>query len=184
MTDSDLEQSWDAIAFRCYLLKTKNNDMMASKAYSQLSPKCIYQIDSGSHNFLIMEGKPMYRFMILFMGLVLLLAACGGDTSDSTPEPTSTDIPTATPEPTEPVNAGETVFRTRCASCHNLNDMDQVGPGLAGMFSLETLPGGQEFSEEALVNFITQGGGTMQGIKLDSDEIDELIAYLREATAE
>lgn len=127
----------------------------------------------------------MYRFMILLLiGLVLLLAACGSDTSDSTPEPTSTDIPTATPQPTEPANIGETVFRTRCASCHNLNDMDQVGPGLAGLFSLETLPDGQAFSEEALVNFITQGGGTMQGINLDSDEIDELIAYLREATAE
>jgi mono/diheme cytochrome c family protein len=129
----------------------------------------------------------MYRFkIILFIGLVLLLTGCGDDTSDSTPEPTNTEsnVEATATQPTEPANAGEIIFRSRCASCHNLSDIDQVGPGLAGLFSRETLPDGQEFSEEALANFITQGGGVMPAVSLSPDEIDELIPYLREATAQ
>jgi cytochrome c2 len=132
----------------------------------------------------------MYRFkIILIIGLVLLLTGCGNDTSDSTPEPTNTEsspevTATQPTEPTEPADAGERIFRSRCASCHNLSAMDQVGPGLAGLFSRETLPDGQEFSEEALANFITQGGGLMEGVSLSADEIDELISYLRVATSQ
>jgi mono/diheme cytochrome c family protein len=132
-----------------------------------------------------MEEKTMYRFKImLFMGLVLLLTGCGSDKSDSTPEPENTEshLEATATQPAEQANAGDIIFRGRCASCHYLSDQDQVGPGLAGLFSRETLPDGQEFSEEALANFITQGGGAMPAVKLSADEIDELISYLKEAT--
>ena len=131
----------------------------------------------------------MYRFkIILLIGLALLLAGCGTETASPVPEPTSTATdpdpePTST-EPAEEANAGQTVFRTRCASCHYLTDMQQVGPGLAGLFNLETLPDGQAFSEEALVSWIVQGGGAMAGVSLSADEIAILIPYLREATAQ
>ena len=129
----------------------------------------------------------MYRIKtILFIGLVLLLTGCGSDTSDPTPEPTNAEsnLEVTATQPAEPANAGDRIFRSRCASCHYLSDMDQVGPGLAGLFSRETLPDGQEFSEEALANFITQGGGIMDPVRISPDEIDELISYLQQATTQ
>jgi mono/diheme cytochrome c family protein len=128
----------------------------------------------------------MYRFTIIWLiGLVLLLTGCGKDTATPTPEPTNTEaiIATAT-QPAEQVDPGRQVFLIRCASCHNLNSLPQVGPGLAGLFNLTTLPNGQDFSEEALVSQITQGGGAMQAVALSQDEIDVLIPFLREATAQ
>ena len=129
---------------------------------------------------------PSIRILMLGALVVLLLSGCGSSAESPTtpPEPTATKVevqPTA-PPPTEQANAGEVLFKTRCASCHNLTDLPQVGPGLAGLFSRDVLPDGRAFSKDALAEFITEGAGAMPGIPLGADDLDELIAYLQEAT--
>ena len=129
---------------------------------------------------------PSIRFFVLSVLVILLLSACGSSAESPTtpPEPAATEVevqPT-TPPPTEQANAGEVLFKTRCASCHNLSELPQVGPGLAGLFSREVLADGRAFSEDALAEFISGGAGAMPGIPLEPDDLDELIGYLREAT--
>lgn len=128
----------------------------------------------------------MHTFRIIFLSvfMIVCLSGCGGspDTTTPSPEPAVTEAIVEPTEPVEQADPGEVLFRTRCASCHNLSDVAQVGPGLAGLFSRETLPNGQDFSGEALADFITQGTGAMPGVPLNTNQLEELIAYLREAT--
>jgi mono/diheme cytochrome c family protein len=127
----------------------------------------------------------IFRKSIVLVFLIVFLAGCGGSESatETPPEPTPTEVkvePTSAPSESE--DSGKQVFTTRCASCHYLSDLDQVGPGLAGLFALESLPNGEPFSGQALADFILNGGGAMPGQRLSQEELDALIAYLRDAT--
>jgi len=140
--------------------------------------------------------------LILFIG-ILFLAACG--TPHQLPE-APTPIPRLDPAtlpppeleaapaaegeaeevPSEDVvsgdpAAGEAVFST-CSICHRLDDQQGVGPGLAELFDRTSLPNGEFFSEAALRQWIRTGGGAMPGQALGDADLNDLIAYLREAT--
>jgi mono/diheme cytochrome c family protein len=122
---------------------------------------------------------------IVLVFLIVFLAGCGGSKSatETPPQPTPTEVKAEpTSAPSESADSGRQIFTARCASCHYLTDQDQVGPGLAGLFSLASLPNGEPFSEQALADWIVNGGGAMPGQKLSQEELDALIAYLRDAT--
>jgi mono/diheme cytochrome c family protein len=111
--------------------------------------------------------------------------------------PATMPVQAATSQPTQPVSAGETaipsataglvqagsqVFEQDCSVCHNLTAERKVGPGLAGLFSISTLPNGQPFNEENLKGWIASGGGGMPGFQLSDAQMTALIAFLKEAT--
>jgi mono/diheme cytochrome c family protein len=123
--------------------------------------------------------------------LILFLAGCanaGSATATGTVEPTATvPQPVLTPTPVAlAVVDGEQIYRTRCASCHGLDDRESSAMGLGGLFAMESFSDGQPFSEEALGGLILQGTGVgvsaMPASRIDAAELAALIAYLREAT--
>ena len=101
------------------------------------------------------------------------------------PPPSGTEVAGGdeTPEAGDPtVQAGGQVFEQNCAVCHNLTAETKVGPGLAGLFDLDQLPNGNPVTDENLQEWITNGGGAMPGVPLSQDELDQVIAFLHEAT--
>ena len=80
------------------------------------------------------------------------------------------------------VEMGSQIFETNCSVCHNLDATPKIGPGLARLFEREQLPNGNPFSEENLRDWIRTGGGPMPGFPLKDDEMEALIAFLKEAT--
>lgn len=96
------------------------------------------------------------------------------------PEPTSPASEPASPE--ELVLAGQEVFEQACAVCHNLTAETLVGPGLEQLFNRDQLPNGEPFSEENLKAWIVSGGGAMPGLPLAEEQLETLVAFLREAT--
>ena len=94
-----------------------------------------------------------------------------------------TAVPGETGAAVDPVvQAGEQVFETNCAVCHNLTAEAKVGPGLAGLFARDQLPSGDPVTDENLRVWITNGGGAMPPVPLPEDELTQVIAFLREAT--
>lgn len=92
-------------------------------------------------------------------------------------------VVTPVSEPTASLAAqGQEIFQANCAACHNLTTESSVGPGLQGLFDLEALPNGNPFSEDNLRDWIRSGGGAMPGYPLPDDQMDALIAFLKEAT--
>ena len=81
------------------------------------------------------------------------------------------------------VAKGKEVFEVQCAVCHALTGERKVGPGLAGLFSKE-LPDGRPATGENLADWIHTGGGAMPGFpSIVGEEMEGLLAYLEEATA-
>jgi mono/diheme cytochrome c family protein len=142
----------------------------------------------------------MRKSLALLFVVVLLIVACGPQPLPEEPTPIPTLPPATLPvsEATEPpaqtgpaptegdggglVEAGQQVFQQNCAACHNLTAEAKVGPGLAGIFQKETLPNGSTMNEENLGEWILQGGGAMPPVPLNDDQLDQVIAFLKEAT--
>ncbi len=131
------------------------------------------------------------RLTVLTIVLVLLATGCAGPQSLSLkPTPIPTLIPATLPSlptaVTQPAPAttdqGENVFTDNCSFCHGLGAEARVGPGLAGMFDRDALPNGQPVNDETLKEWIHNGGGAMPGIPLPDDQLEALIAFLKEAT--
>ena len=104
------------------------------------------------------------------------------------PEPTAApatssevDVPESSTA-NELIDAGAGVFDTSCVVCHNLTSEAKVGPGLAGMFEKESLPNGETVNDENLKEWILNGGGAMPGIPLADEQLEALIAFLKDAT--
>jgi mono/diheme cytochrome c family protein len=141
----------------------------------------------------------MTKRWALFAIVVLVAAACGPQPLPVAPTPIPTLAPatmpvqtatqppaageTASPGPTaDLVQAGSQVFQQNCAGCHNLTAERKVGPGLAGLFSLSSLPNGNPFNEANLEDWIRTGGRGMPGFSLPDDQMAALIAFLKDAT--
>ncbi|MBZ0309768.1 MAG: cytochrome c [Anaerolineae bacterium] len=123
----------------------------------------------------------MRRLVYLF--LILWLAACGGEEEKSKPAPTP-DLSTAE-------GRGEVLFVTHCATCHAAKgDRKIVGPSLAGIAtrSGERVPG--ESAEDYIYtsilhpdDYLVEGfaeGSMKQDFAsvLTTENVDDLIAYL------
>ncbi len=105
------------------------------------------------------------------MIFALLVSACGKD---------------APKETLSPAQAGKGVFQKYCMGCHTLTGAVKNGPGLGRLYERETLVNGKAFSREALKDLIAQGsgGGRMPGVRLSDIELEQLILYLEQATAQ
>ena len=124
-----------------------------------------------------------YQNLIIALIIALLLTLCSNPVEPpaSTPKPTPTRVelrPTATPT-ARPTRSGKAVYDEECLACHYLDEVDYLGPGLAGLFGQEMLSDGVPFSEEALAGLIaggTTGAGGMPGTPLAPGEMEALIA--------
>ena len=94
--------------------------------------------------------------------LLPLLAACSG--------PSNTD--TSSTEGTGDAAAGADVYASNCAGCHGVNGEGSTGPAMA-----DEVP---SKSDAELENLITNGIGDMPPVPLDAQDMDDLLAYLRE----
>ncbi|MCP4537928.1 MAG: cytochrome c [Chloroflexi bacterium] len=140
----------------------------------------------------------MHKHLIILIALaVLLVTACNPQPLPVEPTPIPTLPPATLPaepavappanEQTETTETTETVdgaqaFDTNCSACHDLSAETKIGPGLAGLFDKETLPDDQPVDDENLKQWILTGGGAMPGMALENDELDALVAFLRDAT--
>lgn len=92
-------------------------------------------------------------------------------------------------------NRGQAIFTSSCAGCHSTATNMMLGPGLAGLFSVNgptlpdgvdyqgMLPNGKERSEANVAEWIRTGGsgsiGFMPPMPLSDEQIADLLAYLR-----
>ncbi len=84
--------------------------------------------------------------------------------------------------------AGEKVFHSNCAMCHNADSTkDKLGPGLQGLFKNKELPRSHKPATEENVRAQIENGSpnakpmgmpAFKG-KLTPSQIDDLIAYLK-----
>lgn len=77
---------------------------------------------------------------------------------------------------------GQDVFDGNCALCHFADSTDKrIGPGLKGLFHREKLFDGRPVNEDNVRDLVLNGGGKMVPFKdkLESKEMDDLIAYLK-----
>jgi mono/diheme cytochrome c family protein len=146
-----------------------------------------------------MGGKePMKKHMFPLIAICLLLgalsaAACGQQpavepTSIPTLAPATLPVATTAPEattgggPEDLVQAGSQVFEQNCSVCHNLTTETKVGPGLAGLFDFDQLPNGNPVNEENVKAWILSGGGAMPGVPLTEEQLNAVVAFLKDAT--
>ncbi len=125
----------------------------------------------------------MRRALIISMSLALVLAACGGGTTDS---PTATEAPVAAPGDAA---VGEGLFKASCSACHGLDAMgiDGLGKAIPGSdFVVAT-------SEGDLVAFVKIGRSVVDpenttGVDmppkggnpaLDDADLVDLVAYMK-----
>ncbi|KHE69388.1 cytochrome c551 [Halobacillus sp. BBL2006] len=111
----------------------------------------------------------------LFLGLILVLAACGGGedegaTDDNATEQTDegTNENADSGEGTVDAEAAEQAFQKNCASCHGGDLGGGMGPSLQEV--------GSKYSAEDIVGIIHNGKGSMPAQGQVSDEDAELIA--------
>jgi mono/diheme cytochrome c family protein len=82
----------------------------------------------------------------------------------------------------DPLIFGAKVYRNNCSICHYADTTKtKVGPGLKGIFGLETSPvQGFPINEQNIRNQILKGGGGMSPYDYLSDaDVDALIVYLK-----
>jgi mono/diheme cytochrome c family protein len=107
--------------------------------------------------------------------------------TEAAPTQAEAAAPTAASEDT-PVGVagleekGGEVFDQTCSVCHNLTTETLVGPGLTGLFEKDSLPNGQPVTEENLKEWIVSGGGAMPGLPLTQDQLEAVVAFLKDAT--
>jgi len=128
-------------------------------------------------------------FLIVIIGLFAI--GCGPHELPTAPTPIPTLIPATLPAgPVATVAAqsqsggGVAIFNTNCSGCHNLTAETKVGPGLGPLFTLAKLPNGKPVNDDNLKQWIHTGGGAMPGFSsLTDDQLNQLLAYLKGATA-
>jgi mono/diheme cytochrome c family protein len=109
---------------------------------------------------------------------LLLLAACGGETTTPSPDTVVGTLPTETTPEGDPA-AGKQVFATAgCGSCHTLADAGTnatIGPDLD-----EAKP-----DLELVIDRVTNGKGVMPSFagQLSEQQIADVSAYVVQATS-
>ncbi len=76
---------------------------------------------------------------------------------------------------------GHEVFRAECARCHNDRTTQVLhGPSLYGLYRKPYLPSGAAATDERVTATVTRGRNMMpaMGNKMDSQQMDDLLAYL------
>ena len=78
--------------------------------------------------------------------------------------------------------AGEHLYKVRCAHCHEENDLvlKPPPPPLSGLFDRTFLPSGARATDEQVGRTILNGKGKMppfQG-RFDQEQLDDLVAFL------
>lgn len=114
--------------------------------------------------------------LALFLGLILVLAACGGEEEtqdDSTNDEATeeqTDEGSADSDEGETVDADEAekVYQTNCATCHGGDLGGGAGPALTNV--------GADYSADEIVDIIKNGKGGMPQQSAVSDEDASLVA--------
>ncbi|MBZ5563886.1 MAG: cytochrome c [Acidobacteriia bacterium] len=100
----------------------------------------------------------------------------------------SADRSKKTPAAQGPQSAGEKIFHSNCAMCHNADSTkDKLGPGLQGLFKNKELPKSHKpATEENVRTQIEKGSPHAKPMgmpafkgKLTPSQIDDLIAYLK-----
>lgn len=116
--------------------------------------------------------------MAVLLGTVLVLGACGGDTTE---EDTGVDEGTETEEPADEdadaggdvdVAAAEDAYKSGCASCHGQDLEGGVGPELDAI--------GSSMSAEEIEEIIIDGVGSMPAGQLTGDDATIVAEWLAE----
>jgi mono/diheme cytochrome c family protein len=86
--------------------------------------------------------------------------------------------PTLTPQEAE----GKSLYRVRCAHCHEDNDLalKKIPPDLHGVFARKALPSGAPATDEAVRQNVLTGKGMMPAFagRFTGEQMAALLAYL------
>jgi mono/diheme cytochrome c family protein len=108
-------------------------------------------------------------FFALLVSLSPLLTGCG----PSGPQPT----PLSQLNPQQ--MRGHDVFQANCSRCHDDRDSDALhGPPMLGVFKKQYLPSGAPANNDRVSVTILEGHGMMPAINIDSQDTQDLLAYL------
>jgi mono/diheme cytochrome c family protein len=112
----------------------------------------------------------------------ILFASQLGSSLAQEPAPQAAAAGAAAPL-SEAATRGQTVFKEKCAMCHNSDSTDaKIGPGLKGEYKKPTFSSDQiKLTDEALTTFIQNGKGMMPAFKtvLDPDKIKDVVEYVK-----
>jgi mono/diheme cytochrome c family protein len=109
---------------------------------------------------------PLYARLLMVVFCALLLASCENKPAVVAGDPAR----------------GQPVFQSACAVCHSVAPgVKKVGPSLAGLSHMQSLPNGFSMTDANLEQWIRNGGGLMPGFKnaLSPEQMRDLIAYLK-----
>ena len=91
------------------------------------------------------------------------------------------NLPPSKPEAelTPEERAGQQVFASYCARCHNpTTTRGKKGPGLQALTKVKAMPSGAPPTDERILATIEHGRGMMQPVLVPEDELQTLLAYL------
>jgi len=90
-------------------------------------------------------------------------------------------LPPSKPEAelTPEERAGQQVFASYCARCHNpTSTHGKKGPGLQALTKVKSMPSGLPPTDEHILATIEHGRGMMQPVPVPEDELQTLLTYL------
>lgn len=90
-------------------------------------------------------------------------------------------LPPSKPEAelTPEERAGQQVYASYCARCHNpTSTHGKKGPGLQALTKVKSMPSGLPPTDERILATIQHGRGMMQPVQVPEDELQTLMAYL------
>lgn len=111
----------------------------------------------------------MIRSLTLSLTCALVLAACGDkESADSGSASGGGDAAN-----------GETLYATKCQSCHGVNGTGQAESGVSGAADLSVEA--DALSDSAMVDVILNGQGGMPAINVSQAEAEDITAYVKQA---
>jgi mono/diheme cytochrome c family protein len=74
---------------------------------------------------------------------------------------------------------GAQVFHQKCAKCHYPTTTRPLnGPGLQALTKIKAMPSGAPPTDERLTQVILHGRSMMPAVRIDDDQLRDLLAYL------